>query len=115
MSRAASPASRLRVLQRAGLGTPGRRRSPTHSRFDAPQVRGDHFEAPFQVGKPIELRGIAFGGRPRDFSKVEISSDDGETWDDAEITKPEPKLSWSLWSYHGRPTKKVNRTGSSAY
>jgi len=35
---------------------------PTHSRFDAPQVRGDHFEAPFQVGKPVEVRGMAFGG-----------------------------------------------------
>ena len=75
---------------------------PTHSRFDAPQVAGDHFEAPFQVGKPVELRGMAFGG-DRGISKVEISSDDGETWDDAEITKPGTKLSWSLWSYQWTP------------
>src|SRR6478672_9194120 len=75
---------------------------PTHSRFDAPQVRGDHFEAPFQVGKPVEVRGMAFGG-DRGISKVEISSDDGETWDDAEITKPGTKLSWSLWSYQWTP------------
>jgi DMSO/TMAO reductase YedYZ molybdopterin-dependent catalytic subunit len=75
---------------------------PTHSRFDAPQVRGDHFDAPFQVGKTVELRGMAFGG-DRGISKVEISSDDGETWDDAEITKPGTKLSWSLWSYQWTP------------
>jgi DMSO/TMAO reductase YedYZ molybdopterin-dependent catalytic subunit len=75
---------------------------PTHSRFDAPQVRGDHFEAPFQVGKTVELRGMAFGG-DRGISKVEISSNDGETWDDAEITKPGTKLSWSLWSYQWTP------------
>jgi DMSO/TMAO reductase YedYZ molybdopterin-dependent catalytic subunit len=75
---------------------------PTHSRFDAPQVRGDHFEAPFQVGKTVELRGMAFGG-DRGISKVEISSDDGETWDDAEIIKPGTKLSWSLWSYQWTP------------
>src|SRR5438132_869258 len=75
---------------------------PTHSRFDAPQVRGDHFEAPFQVGKPVELRGMAFGG-DRGISKVEVSSDDGETWDAAEITKPGTKLSWSLWSYQWTP------------
>src|SRR5438874_10117409 len=75
---------------------------PTHSRFDAPQVRGDHFEAPFQVGKPVELRGMAIGG-DRGILKVEISSDDGETWDDAEITKPGTKLSWSLWSYQWTP------------
>jgi DMSO/TMAO reductase YedYZ molybdopterin-dependent catalytic subunit len=75
---------------------------PTHSRFDAPQVRGDHFDAPFQVGKTVELRGMAFGG-DRGISKVEISSDDGETWDDAEITKPGTKLSWSLWNYQWTP------------
>jgi DMSO/TMAO reductase YedYZ molybdopterin-dependent catalytic subunit len=78
---------------------------PTHSRFDAPQVRGDHFEAPFQVGKTVELRGMAFGG-DRGISKVEISDDDGETWDDAEITKPGTKLSWSLWSYQWTPDEK---------
>jgi DMSO/TMAO reductase YedYZ molybdopterin-dependent catalytic subunit len=77
---------------------------PTHSRFDAPQVRGDHFEAPFQVGKTVELRGMAFGG-DRGISKVEISDDDGETWDDAEIIKSGTKLSWSLWSYQWTPDK----------
>jgi len=82
---------------------------PTHSRFDAPQVRGDHFEAPFQVGKMVELRGMAFGG-DRGISKVEISSDDGETWDDAEITKPGTKLSWSLWSYHWIPDEEGETT-----
>jgi DMSO/TMAO reductase YedYZ molybdopterin-dependent catalytic subunit len=75
---------------------------PTHSRFDAPQVRGDHFEAPFQVGKTVELRGMAFGG-DRGISKVEISSDDGKNWVDAEISKPGTKLSWSLWSYQWTP------------
>ena len=75
---------------------------PTHSRFDAPQVRGDHFEAPFQTGKAVKLSGMAFGG-DRGISKVEVSSDNGETWDDAEITKPGTKLSWSLWSYQWVP------------
>ena len=75
---------------------------PTHSRFDAPQVSGGRFEAPFQIGKTAELRGMAFGG-DRGISKVEISSDDGETWDDAEITKPGTRLSWSLWSYQWTP------------
>ena len=82
---------------------------PTHSRFDAPQVRGDHFEARFQVGKTVGLRGMAFGG-DRGISKVEISSDDGETWDDAEITKPGTKLSWSLWSYQWTPDEEGETT-----
>jgi hypothetical protein len=45
---------------------------------------------------------MAFGG-DRGISKVEVSSDNGETWDDAEITKPGTKLSWSLWSYQWVP------------
>jgi hypothetical protein len=65
-------------------------------------VIGDHFESPFQVGKPVELRGMAFGG-DRGISKVEISSDDGDTWDGAEITRPGTKLSWSLWSFEWTP------------
>src|SRR6266478_270671 len=32
---------------------------PTHSRFDAPQVRGNHFAQPFILGKTAELRGMA--------------------------------------------------------
>jgi hypothetical protein len=75
---------------------------PTHSRFDAPQVAGNHFAQPFILGKTAELRGMAFGG-DRGISKVEISSDGGETWDDAEITKPGTKISWSLWSYRWTP------------
>src|SRR4029077_1481224 len=74
----------------------------THSRIDAPQVRGDHFESPFKVGKAVELRGMAFGG-DRGISKVEISENDGETWREAQITKPGTKLSWSLWSYEWTP------------
>jgi DMSO/TMAO reductase YedYZ molybdopterin-dependent catalytic subunit len=77
---------------------------PTHSRIDAPQVRGDHFESPFLVGKAVELRGMAFGG-DRGISKVEISTDDGEIWKAAEITKPGTKLSWSLWGFQWTPDK----------
>ncbi|KAF5406474.1 MAG: Protein-methionine-sulfoxide reductase catalytic subunit MsrP [Candidatus Udaeobacter sp.] len=75
---------------------------PTHSRIDAPQVAGDHFQAPFKVGQPAKLRGMALGG-DRGISKVEVSDDDGETWNDARITQPGTKISWSLWSYNWTP------------
>jgi DMSO/TMAO reductase YedYZ molybdopterin-dependent catalytic subunit len=75
---------------------------PTHSRIDAPQVAGNHFEAPFKVGQPVELRGMALGG-DRGISKVEVSDDDGETWNDARITQLGTKISWSLWSYNWTP------------
>ncbi len=75
---------------------------PTHSRIDAPQVAGDHFAEPFLIGKMAELRGMAFGG-DRGINKVEVSTDDGETWEEAEIHQPGTKISWSLWRYEWMP------------
>src|SRR5215471_12823925 len=82
---------------------------PTHSRFDAPQVAGNQFAQPFILGKTAELRGMAFGG-DRGISKVEISTDDGETWETAEISQPGTKISWSLWRYEWAP-KAVGESG----
>ena len=75
---------------------------PTTSRFDAPQVAGDHFAEPFKLGEPAELRGMAFGG-DKGISKVEVSFDDGQTWTDAPITAPGTLISWSLWTYLWTP------------
>ncbi|MFL6538450.1 MAG: molybdopterin-dependent oxidoreductase [Chthoniobacterales bacterium] len=75
---------------------------PIHSRIDAPQVWGDHFAEPFFAGKTSELRGMAFSG-DNGISKVEISTDDGETWDDAQIHQPGSDISWSLWRYEWMP------------
>ena len=73
---------------------------PTRSRIDLP----DH-ESWFALSKlnaPIEVKGIAYGG-DRGTSRVELSSDDGETWDDAKIDYPGTKLTWALWSFDWRP------------
>ena len=75
---------------------------PTTSRFDAPQVTGDHFAEPFKLGEPAELRGMAFGG-DKGISKVEVSFDEGQTWTDAPITAPGTLISWSLWTYRWTP------------
>ena len=77
---------------------------PTHSRIDAPQVAGNHFAEAFKVGQPAEVRGMAFGG-DRGISKVEVSTDDGKNWNDAQIPSPGTKISWSLWSYQWTPEK----------
>ncbi len=74
--------------------------TPTRSRIDVPDR-----ESRFSLGQlrgPIEVKGIAFGG-DRGISRVEISDDDGETWDDAKIDYPGTKLSWALWSYDWQP------------
>jgi len=65
----------------------------TESRIDVP---GDR-----QViaAGPTEIGGMAFAG-DRGITKVEVSTDDGETWIEATITEnPSPEgLSWVLWT-----------------
>jgi DMSO/TMAO reductase YedYZ molybdopterin-dependent catalytic subunit len=75
---------------------------PTTSRIDAPQVAGEYFDAPLHVGRPVELRGIAFGG-DRGIASVEVSTDWGGTWEPAQISEPGTKISWSLWTYTWTP------------
>jgi len=73
---------------------------PTRSRIDLP----DH-ESWFALSKlnaPIEVKGMAYGG-DRGTSRVELSFDDGETWDEAKIDYPGTKLAWALWSFDWRP------------
>ena len=74
--------------------------TPTRSRIDVP----DH-ESRFslrQVNGAIEIKGIAYGG-DRGISRVEISDDDGQTWNDANIHYAGTKLTWALWSYDWQP------------
>jgi DMSO/TMAO reductase YedYZ molybdopterin-dependent catalytic subunit len=68
--------------------------TPTRSRIDVP----DH-ESWFSLGKldgPIEVKGMAYGGH-RGISGVELSFDDGKTWNDGEIYYAGGNLAWSLW------------------
>ncbi|MFZ3377847.1 MAG: molybdopterin-dependent oxidoreductase, partial [Chthoniobacterales bacterium] len=70
---------------------------PTRSRIDVPE-----HESRFSINElrgPIEVKGVAFGG-DRGISRVELSLDDGETWDDADIYYTGGDLAWSLWSAH---------------
>lgn len=74
---------------------------PTRSRIDQP----DH-ESTFSSGSVangIVVRGVAFGG-DRGISRVEVSLDDGKTWQEAKLDYPGTKLTWALWSYDWRPT-----------
>ncbi|HZR78310.1 MAG TPA: molybdopterin-dependent oxidoreductase, partial [Chthoniobacterales bacterium] len=74
---------------------------PTRSRIDVP-AHESHFSLGELGSKPVELKGVAFGG-DRGISRVEISDDDGETWSDAKIIYPGSKLTWALWSHDWQP------------
>jgi DMSO/TMAO reductase YedYZ molybdopterin-dependent catalytic subunit len=71
--------------------------TPTRSRIDVP----DH-ESWFSLAQlkgPLEVKGMAYGG-DRGISRVELSFDDGKTWDDADIYYAGGDLAWSLWNAH---------------
>ena len=70
---------------------------PTRSRFDAPD-----FTRPFPVGEAVALSGIAYAG-DRGVEGVEVSTDGGGSWQEAELTYRGNRLSWSLWGYDWTP------------
>jgi DMSO/TMAO reductase YedYZ molybdopterin-dependent catalytic subunit len=73
---------------------------PTRSRFDEPDHESNFPGAVAANGIPV--RGVAFGG-DRGVSRVEVSFDDGKTWQEAKLDYLGTKLTWALWSYDWRP------------
>ena len=55
-----------------------------------------------QNGGSIIVGGYAFAG-DRGISKVEVSFDNGRTWQLAELKKPLSNLTWALWAYEWNP------------
>ena len=72
---------------------------PTRSRFYEPDL-----SQPIQAGSTVALRGIVFGG-DRGVSRAEVSVDDGQTWQQAELEYPGTRLSWAIWRYAWRPAQ----------
>lgn len=72
---------------------------PTHSRFDGPDL-----SRPISVGASVPLKGVAFGGN-RGISRVEVSFDDGNEWQEAKLYMPGTRLTWALWNYDWQPQK----------
>jgi DMSO/TMAO reductase YedYZ molybdopterin-dependent catalytic subunit len=77
---------------------------PTFSRIDTPMARNGKFTHVWRVGQPVEILGVAFAG-DRGVKKVELSFDKEKTWQEATITKPGSKISWSMWSFPFTPDK----------
>jgi DMSO/TMAO reductase YedYZ molybdopterin-dependent catalytic subunit len=72
---------------------------PTHSRFDGPDL-----SEPISPGASVALKGVAFGG-DRGVSRVEVSFDDGNIWQEANLNMPGTRLTWALWNYDWRPER----------
>jgi DMSO/TMAO reductase YedYZ molybdopterin-dependent catalytic subunit len=53
----------------------------------------------------IPLAGVAFAGE-RGISKVEVSTDGGQTWNNAYLKPPVSPFAWVLWAYPWTPSSK---------
>jgi DMSO/TMAO reductase YedYZ molybdopterin-dependent catalytic subunit len=73
---------------------------PTRSRIDQPENYAVFSLT--NIGSGILLKGIAFAG-DRGVSRVEISTDKEQTWQEATIDYPGTRLTWVLWSYEWKP------------
>lgn len=69
----------------------------TESRIDVPQDRNS-----VSSGQETWIAGIAWAG-DRGVSKVEVSLDDGSTWEEAMLRKPVAANSWHQWAYRWTP------------
>ena len=69
----------------------------TQSRFHGPNL-----DQPLPAGTPVALIGTAFAG-DRGVERVEVSVDDGQTWNEARLTSDGPPQAWKLWRYDWRP------------
>ena len=57
-----------------------------------------------RVGVPATVSGFAFSGAP-DVAKVEISDDDGTTWEAAGLDPRHDPYAWRLWSFLWTPRR----------
>lgn len=56
----------------------------------------------FRANDAIELKGRAFAP-DQGIGSVEVSTDNGETWNEATLYYPGTEITWALWSYTWRP------------
>lgn len=61
------------------------------------------------INGPTPIAGVAFAG-DRGISKVEVSVDGGNTWNQAVLKNPKSSYSWILWAYAWNPTNKGTAT-----
>ena len=71
----------------------------TQSRID---VAGEDRSA--RRGRATWIAGVAWAG-DRGIRKVEVSTDGGSTWSDAQVRQPISEFSWSQWAYRWTPSE----------
>jgi DMSO/TMAO reductase YedYZ molybdopterin-dependent catalytic subunit len=62
------------------------------------------FESAAEVTAPLDIAGWALAG-PSGIRRVEVSSDDGRTWHNAQLSQDRSPYVWTVWKYHFAPPK----------
>ncbi len=57
-----------------------------------------------KAGRPVQLSGVAWAG-DADITKVDVSTDGGQSWQPAQLGKDHEKYAWRLWQYTWKPAK----------
>ena len=76
-----------------------------NSGFFSPRVEGgllSLFDKTAQATAPVDIYGWALAG-PSGIKRVEVSSDDGVTWRDAELVANSSPYVWTVWKYRFAP------------
>lgn len=76
----------------------------TQSRID---VAGEDGGA--RIGTETWIAGVAWAGA-RGISKVEVSTDGGDSWTEARLKDPVAENAWRLWAYRWTPVERGNAT-----
>jgi DMSO/TMAO reductase YedYZ molybdopterin-dependent catalytic subunit len=74
----------------------------TMSRIDTP-----FFHSQIPIGQRTLIGGVAFSGI-RGISRVMVSTDAGESWDEAEVEDASSEMSWVRWRYWWTPLEEMN-------
>ncbi len=76
-----------------------------NSGFFSPRIEGgllSLFDRKAQVTAPVDVYGWALAG-PSGIRRVEVSSDDGVTWRNAELARNNSPYVWTVWKYRFAP------------
>jgi sulfite oxidase len=60
--------------------------------------------AKVKAGRPVQLSGVAWAG-DADITKVEVSADNGQTWQPAQLGRDHAKYAWRMWQHAWKPAR----------
>ena len=66
------------------------------------------------AGQPGFIRGVAFYGE-KPITKVEVTTDGGQTWQRARLIQPRTKFAWTLWELPWNPEAGPHQLAARAY